>query len=199
MSTNNTPKGEIYIALGLLAISLGILGVGSTLPKPNTTGVNICNAKEGDKGYFKGIVTSVEKSNGKLLVNITEGTKGCKVLLTAHYNMMGKLTVGSRIKFLAVAETEGILKLTSDSIEKDPTVVDTEGNTETPESIKVRISDLPYFRGSDSYGELSINLGTGIPLDLKIDQKKAKEIILDQPIKIYYYPSTKVISQIERL
>lgn len=199
MSTNNTPKGEIYIALGLLAISLGILGVGSTLPKNNTEGITLCNAKEGNRGYFNGVITSVTKEENKININLTEGSQGCKILLIANYNMIGKLTVGNRIKFLAVVETEGILKLASNNIEKDPTVMDTGSNTESPESIKVKISELPEFKGSSEYTELSINLGTGIPLDLKIDEKKVKEIILNQPIQIYYYPSTKVINQIKRI
>ncbi|MHC5719839.1 MAG: hypothetical protein ACYTX0_49350, partial [Nostoc sp.] len=110
-------KGEMTLALICLGISLSILGLGTTLPKKEISeGLNLCKSSTEDRGYLSGIVTSVTKQNGDLLVNLTEGTEGCTGLLIADYNAKGKLLPGNRVKVKVKVVQEGMFQLISDNI-----------------------------------------------------------------------------------
>ncbi|MEH2044414.1 hypothetical protein [Nostoc sp.] len=145
-------NGEMWLALIALTISFGILGIGATLPRGSKAGgLTLCEASTGVRGYLSGIVTSVTKKNGDLLVNLTEGTQGCGGLLMADYNAKGKLLPGNRVKVKVKVLKEGMYQLVSNDILIDPTVVDTQGATEKPEKIEILIRQRPEFGTGDTY------------------------------------------------
>ncbi|MEH2060277.1 MAG: hypothetical protein V7K97_29915 [Nostoc sp.] len=194
--TTTKSNGEIKLALICLGISLSILWVGTTLPKKESAeGLTICNSSNGDRGYISGIVTSVEKVNGKLNVSITEGTEGCEGLLIASPDKSGKLLPGSRIKAKVNVVQQGMYQLIGD-VSVDPTVVNTEGNTEKPVKLEVMIRVHPEFAEVDKYAIFPINV-KGEILNLKIDKKKAAEIRYNEPLFVYYYESTHVVTGFE--
>lgn len=190
-------NGEMWLALICLGISLSILGIGTTLPKKEVSGgLNLCESSQGDRGYLSGIVTSVTKKNGDLLVNLTEGTEGCTGLLMADYNAKGKLLPGNRVKVKVKVVQDRIFQLVSNDILIDPTVVDTQGATEKPEKIEILIRKRPEFSTGDTYALFAINV-KGEMLNLKINKKIAEEIQYNRPVFVYYYQSTKVVSGLE--
>ncbi len=195
--TTEKSSGEIWLALGLLTISLAVLGYGTTLPKEEKAeGLTLCKSSVGDRGYLSGIVTSAEKRNGDLLVNITEGTEGCSGLLMADYNAKGKLLPGNRVKVKVKVVQDGMYQLVSNNILVDPTVVNTEGATETPAKIEILIRQEPEFSSSDTYALFPIRV-KGDVLNLKINKKIAEQIQYNKPVFVYYYPSTKVVTGLE--
>ncbi|MEH1863257.1 MAG: hypothetical protein V7L21_35815 [Nostoc sp.] len=195
--TTKKSNGEMWIAVICLSVSLGILGLGTTLPRGSKAGgLNLCESSAGERGYLSGIVTSVTKKNGDLLVNLTEGTQGCGGLLMADYNAKGKLLPGNRVKVKVKVLEEGMYQLVSNDILIDPTVVDTHGGTETPEKIEILIRQRPEFSTGDTYALFPINV-KGEMLNLKIDKKIAEEIQYNRPVFVYYYESTKVVSGLE--
>lgn len=151
-------NGEMWLALICLGISLSILGIGTTLPKKEVSGgLNLCESSQGDRGYLSGIVTSVTKKSGDLLVNLTERTEGCTGLLMADYNAKGKLLPGNRVKVKVKVVQDGMFQLVSNDILIDPTVVDTQGATEKPEKIEILIRKRPEFSTGDTYALFAIN------------------------------------------
>ncbi|MEH2044093.1 hypothetical protein [Nostoc sp.] len=194
MNSNND-KGELTLAIGLLIISLGILGIGTTLPKKTTEGMTICNAKVGDTGYMQGLITDISKEAGKLSIQLTEGTAGCNGLLLAASSNSVNLKVGNRIKVKVKVVGDGMYNLINQA-EIDPTVVDTLGNTEETIKLELTFSSKPELYGSDKYAVITVNTNEG-RLKLKIDKEKLSQIRLNQPGSLTYYASTKVVSSVD--
>ncbi|PHM11697.1 hypothetical protein [Nostoc sp. 'Peltigera malacea cyanobiont' DB3992] len=188
-------NGEMYLALGFLTISIGILAVGTTLPKKEVQGMTLCSSKAGDIGYVSGIITSVRKEGSKLTVNLTEGTKGCDSVLFAKVYQFKNLEAGKRIKFKAKTIDEGMYDLKGEA-EIDPTVVDTNGETEQPTKITAYITERPHFYTGNNLALLAIYVEPKT-LNLKIDEGNSNQILLNKTATVYYYASTKVVTSIE--
>lgn len=168
MNSNND-KGELFLAIGLLGISLGILGFGTTLPKKTTEGMTICNAKVGDTGYMQGLITEISKDAGKLSIQLTEGTQGCNGVFLAASSNNVNIKVGNRIKVKVKVVGEGMYNLISQA-ELDGTVVDTLGNTEQVVEMKLTFHSKPELYGTDKYAVISINTENQGQLKLGIDK-----------------------------
>jgi hypothetical protein len=195
-------KGELKATIIMLTLSLGFLYWGTTLPKDQKMGLTICNAQQDDRGYIQGIVTSSQKKDRKLHVNLTEGTSGCNALLIASTDLNGYLAVGNRVKVKVKVDQPGIFELDGgvNSISKDPTVVDTSGEIEQPLSLTVKLNSYPEFLGANKYAELTIfNPSTGNYSHLKVSEEIRNELKLGKNMKIYYYPSTWIVNQVEEV
>ncbi|MEH1960914.1 MAG: hypothetical protein V7L05_13725 [Nostoc sp.] len=116
-------------------------------------------------------------------------------LVFAKVYQFKNLKTGTRIKFKAKTIDEGMYDLIGEA-EIDPTVVDTNGETEKPTKITAYITERPHFYTGETLALLPIYMEPRT-LKLKIDEGNSNQIILNKTATVYYYLSTSVVTSIE--
>jgi hypothetical protein len=184
------------IAVPLLGIVNGVAENSKNQVKAN---LNICKAEAGERGFVRGQVISVDKtdwSNQKVVIG--EGIEGCRLTINTNPNKnFVLLHVGNRVKVLVKMDTDYSASPIGDNAKEDISVIGADGNIVPVESTERRLN-ADLLNRLKKFDKATLNV-TNENTTYTFTKDILKEIRPGKTYRWYYQSSMsgKIVTRVE--
>jgi len=184
------------IAVPLLGIVNGVAENSKNQVKAN---LNICKAEAGERGFVRGQVISVDKtdwSNQKVVIG--EGIEGCRLTINTNPNKnFVLLHVGNRVKVLVKMDTDYSASPIGDNAKEDISVIGADGNIVPVESTERRLN-ADLLNRLKKFDKATLNV-TNENTTYTFTKDILKEIKPGKTYRWYYQSSMsgKIVTRVE--
>lgn len=190
-----TDPKTLLLTLIILILGLSWLGVSSNKSKQMISSgyLNLCNLEQGNRGKVKGQIVKTSQRYGERFTSITEGSKGCTVVIKSKVGEPLLLSqLGEKIEATVKVENPTFLTLLNpNSVKTQSEVVGINGNLSPIHSKKVRFV---------SPGQLNVLKKKGGYVEgFYFKDSLMRRVKLNQGYRIFWNDNSTTVTAIEKL